>query len=761
MTEGQQRALREIQSLCASMPNDIELVGEPTIVDDRLRLVVSLRIGPIETRQGGLELLEREEFIIRVPPDFPFDYPTVLVAHDRFARFPHVIWSRRICLFRQAADWNPRAGVYGFFDKLRLWLAKAALNEMDPVDLPLEPPHHVTAFSQVPFVVRANAPVVAGESWIGFAQLQGFPNRMELVGWTDLDENWPAGKTPALAVILPEALPLEFPETCAGFFDELAKQNIDRDTALKYLTVAAMLAEPGLPLHLVLGVPMRRSADGELRLHVAVWTISAERAKALRLTIEAEDDPPTLKECRKELAEIVYKYIETDQAVFCRILDDRPEIVIRRDNGRPVSWFAHKRVLLIGCGALGSWIGEIVARADAALIHLIDNGIVEPGILARQNFQLTDIAADKAEALAKRLSTLSRTEVTCTATEAHEFIMEDLQRFNGFDVVIDCTASSIFQMKLERDWRRFSHATPPMISIGIDAEATRCIAVTVPRNSAGGVWDAYLQLQRRLCIAATNGAILNAFYSERAGDRLFQPEPGCSEPTFVGSTADVAGLAASAINLAAQQMFRDQPSGLAFSAPNGKAERLEVDVIELAHLIETNVGNYRIRTASNVYREARAWVQQNNRLRTADHETGGLLWGLWDDAVEIIWVFDASGPPADSKHDPGRFTCGVEGTTTEHVRRMQQTENLCGFVGLWHTHPEMAPVQSGVDIGGMAALVSRVGHNQRRCLMLIFGRAAERGTVAYYVYESHGTTNQAVDLVSVAVGQIDLDERVV
>lgn len=762
MTSGQQRGLLELQRLCAAQPDDIEMIGEPAVYGGQLVVEVSIRIGAIETRNGGLELHEREDFILFVPADFPFQRPSLSVGHDRFAGFPHVIWSHGICLYRQATDWNPRGGLYGFFEKLRLWLARAAVNEMDPLEVALEAPHHVTDLSQAPFIILADAPVAAGEPWIGFAQLVKHANRVELVGWTNLGEDWPSDTIPALAVMLPQALPLEFPKNGEDFFRELGKQQIDRVAVLRYLAWAATLTGPDAEIHIVLGVPMRRAANGDLKPHVAVWTTSQSLAKALRLTLAGQDDPPSITECRAELAELIYKDVAADEIVFCRTFDDRPEIVVARDKGSAAEWFAGKRVLVLGCGALGSWIGETVARAGAAEIHLVDSGLVKPGILARQNFALSDVGSNKAEALAARLRSVSaRTLVAGTGTDAHAYITEDPARFNAFDVVIDCTASAIFQMKLERDWRRLAGATPPVISIGIDAEAKRCIGVSIPRAATGGIWDAFLQLQYRLCVADTNRAVIGAFYGDRAGDRLFQPEPGCSEPTFVGSTADVMLLGAAALNLLIGRHASKVPCGVALSAPSGRSEQVIVDVLELAQLRDVEAGHCRIRTTENIYREARGWVEQNNRLRSAQHETGGLLWGLWDDAVEIIWVFDASGPPADSQHSRERFTCGVAGTAEEHAARQKQTRGLSGFVGMWHTHPQMESQQSAVDVGGMATLVSRIGHNQRRALMLIFGRTATGSTATFYVYESLGAAASNADLVTVASGGHALEVPVV
>ena len=599
MTPGQARALNELQRLQAAAPDSFTILGEPRIVDGRLLVTVSIRLGPIESEPGGLELLEREEFTVHIPQDFPFTYPRLTVEHDRFGGFPHVVWIHTICLYRSATDWNPQDGMYGFFERLRQWLGKAAVNDMDPVDAPLEPPHHVTDISQVPFVVRANAPARPGQFWIGFAQLEKHSNRTELVGWTELAEDWPPDKTAALAIMLPRPLPMEFPERGEDFFRELAKQDIDSAGVIRFLACAAALTPSEEPIHLVLGMPMRRAPDGSPRLHIAVWTTSPEFGRALRLLLQQEGDTARIKEIRKELADTVYGLLKSHKIFWCRILEDRPEIVLRRDRGSPASWFFGKKVLLLGCGALGSWIGEIVARSGAAAIHLVDNAIVKPGLLARQNFQLQDIGADKSQALADRLRSLSA-EIQCEAfpREAHAFIAEDPSRLRSYDVVIDCTASSVLQMKLERDWLRFQRSTPPIISVGIDATARRFIVVTVPANASGGIWDAYVQLKLRLCIANTNRQIIQAFYEESPGRHMLQPEPGCSDPTFAGSTADVAGLAATALNLAVPLVEANPvPSGLAFSAPPPSTSRMPSDVLTLANLEEVRVGHYRIRVA--------------------------------------------------------------------------------------------------------------------------------------------------------------------
>ena len=761
MTPGQERATRELKRIQAADPDAFEVVEGPQEVDGRLVAKVSLRIGPIETREGGLELRDREQFVLSVPPDFPFDYPTLLLDHDRFAHFPHVIWSSWICLYQSHVEWNPADGLYGFFDRLSVWLGRAATNEMDPVEGPLEPPHHVIDASQPSFVIRKDAPVPAGERWLGLAEIETHANRFELIGWNNLTGPWPTGRRPALAIFLPKPLPMEFPKQGSDFFKELTRQELDRDQILRYLAIAAYLTPKGEPLHMVLGIPMRRASDGSLRSHIAVWTLDADSTNSLRVTLPQDTDTDELRTLRRELADALYAAFEHKVITWCRVLEDRAEIVVQRDVGRPIAWFRDKKVLVLGCGALGSWAAEILARARSAVVHLVDNSVVKPGLLVRQNYNLEDIGSSKAKALARRLQAISsHVTVEHFAREAHRFVMEDPARFAKYDVVIDCTASMIFQMKLERDWAALEHHSPPVVSVIIDAKARSALAVVVGRNSSGGLWDAFVRMKYRLCLDGNRQGIVDAFYSENATSDLFQPEPGCSDPTFSGSAADTLSLIATVLNLGISRVATGvRALGIAVSAHSEEDGVGTLDVIELPDFADAKVGDYRVRVSSNVYTQAAAWVRHNSRERSPNHETGGLLWGLWDDAVQAIWVLDASGPPRHSLHDPSHFVCGVQGTREEHERRVASSHGVCGFVGMWHTHPDMPSEQSITDTAGMAQVVSTFAQNRKRAIMIIFGRSGGTPTAGIYVYESEGTVGTA-DVLSVREAQIRLRKRV-
>src|SRR3546814_1156416 len=95
----------------------------------------------------------------------------------------------------------------------------------------------------------------------------------------------------------------------------------------------------------------------------------------------------------------VAKWMVEAKVRWCTVLENRPEIVIRRDIESHTSQLRDKRVLLFGCGALGSAIAECALRAGARSLAVVDNGIVKPGHLVRQRYSDADIGRAKANAL--------------------------------------------------------------------------------------------------------------------------------------------------------------------------------------------------------------------------------------------------------------------------------------------------------------------------------------------------------------------------
>ncbi len=233
------------------------------------------------------------------------------------------------------------------------------------------------------------------------------------------------------------------------------------------------------------------------------------------------------------------------RAHWLQVFDQRPSRTRRRDRSRPVNWLAGKRILLLGCGALGAPIAEHCVRAGAAMLLLVDNGSVNPGILIRQPYRGCDIGRRKAEAMADRLRDVADFAPAIFA-DSGDAIRVKADDLTNFDLVLDATASRAVAQRLER-LRREVSAPPPMIAVMVGHDCEHAIATVALTASSGGGVD----LLRRLSIRERDDRLTSLredLYPSLPRTEPFLPEPGCSDPTFVGSAADLGGLAARLLN---------------------------------------------------------------------------------------------------------------------------------------------------------------------------------------------------------------------
>ena len=77
-----------------------------------------------------------------------------------------------------------------------------------------------------------------------------------------------------------------------------------------------------------------------------------------------------------------------------------------------------------------------------------------------------------------------------------------------------------------------------------------------PRSSPCGCRPLVRRLKLEACRKPALSKVLESFWPRSNLRERFQPEPGCSEPTFVGSNADLAGLSARMLNSVARAIAK-------------------------------------------------------------------------------------------------------------------------------------------------------------------------------------------------------------
>lgn len=756
-TAGQKLAVEQLEAIAAASGGGVRLgrISEPDASEARLRVEISVDCSGIEQLAGGIALRGRERLRISVPEDFPFKQPSVYSSHRRWGGTPHVHWNRLLCLYQATSEWDPQAGMYGLARRIHLWLTRAAAGELDPEDAPLHPPVQYGRTRRL-VVVEANAPDVGDTAWIGFAQLEVRSDlRLDITGW---QEAWPSSAA-ALAILLPRAFAWEYPSQVSDLFDAVTNQGIGRDALDALLVVASHTRPLGEPMHVVVATPMRRGIDGRTRHHVAVWEIEPDMADGLRRAFPRPSDTKEITDVRAELRSAVLDWARASSVRWCVVSENRPEIVIRRDDRSPVpTAFTGKKVVIWGCGAIGGHAAEWITRAGATHITLYDNDIVTPGVLVRQPYVDEDVGGGKALVLAARLREIRPGDDFGVEARVQNVITGPLEApgwHEDADVLIDATASQSVRLKLEAVRRRHAARYTSVVTLLFGHEAERGVAAIAPPEYSGGPEDVLRQTKIECCGDDNLAGFAEEFWPAAPRTEHFQPEPGCSDTTFRGSAVEVAALTGTLLHAVATALVERPREASAHLHALPAAEHAGRDAVSMsfpaALLMPDGVGDYELRLSAHALADIRGWLARNDRAVDPRSETGGVLFGRRDEATRIVWIDSVIGPPPDSVASPQRFDCGTDGVRGAIEERKRRSRGELGYLGMWHTHPRMSAHASITDVSGMLGLVA--SQEEREAVMLIVGGSHGSEELAGYVFNGDQIRSRARRIV------IDIEGR--
>ena len=134
------------------------------------------------------------------------------------------------------------------------------------------------------------------------------------------------------------------------------------------------------------------------------------------------------------------------------------------------------KVALIGCGALGSIIAELLVRGGVSEALFIDHDNLVIGNLVRHTLSGCDIQKNKAEALKERLQTVAPfSKITSYPNKFPTRKKDIIELLDDYDIVIDCTASNEVISCLSLGWWSLEKL---FISAAVGYEAKRLFVFT-------------------------------------------------------------------------------------------------------------------------------------------------------------------------------------------------------------------------------------------------------------------------------------------
>lgn len=501
----------------------------------QLILIVTVDTVSIQREPEGLQLAASEQFEIQVPRT-PVGPPTATVHHDRFVGAPHVLYGRELCLYLDPSrEWDPAGGANAFFNRLWDWLADAAAGSFSARDSLYHAIGGVPAGSEEAEMLALHQEVPERPTlWWG---VRRSPDRV------DVRSSFISDAVPIVYLPLAHPLPYGVGDTIT---DLLARFAFHDDplatTAAQMLQAAATRESAAQGMYLMLGVP---HPVGGAR-HAAAGWIDRDAVDALRAGTDA---------------------VLSAAIKWRRVSDDRPTVSTRRDVGTHAAGFLGATVTLLGCGALGSWFAEFAARAGAARIVLADEAKITRGLLVRQNYAELDVGRSKSEALADRLRAISDDVDVRRLTE---LTAEDaIASFINVDFIVDATANLAASMWLESIVARANTSQAVIAQIATDPSAgSRGIVTVRGTTDARSLPDIDVQVGR-LVVQEPELEGYHAFWRRSAPADQITPVRGCSIPTFRGSAADEAAIAALAASALGRHRGLPVSGAHLFALPGG------------------------------------------------------------------------------------------------------------------------------------------------------------------------------------------------
>ena len=319
--------------------------------------------------------------------------------------------------------------------------------------------------------------------------------------------------------------PYQLPASWGELRQAFREQSIDLDGLLRPLVMASQ--KPGI---LLIGFPIPERVGGpDLRMH---WL-------ALRLPDRSSGRQPGFRN-NEQGRWLGYKQSAIPDGVALQWLGSenwhQNEISVR---GRLGETATHRPALIIGAGAVGSALAEMLARAGIRDLTVIDPDVLEAGNLVRHTLPVSDVGRSKAIGIAERLTDatlharISGIDAAFPPNDA-----ENEERVESASVVIDTTGDDDTIAAMDRFLWNESR-TFISVSLGLHARRLFFFAAngtSFPRDEFTRRLQPWLRLEAE----------------EYELDEMPRDGPGCWHPRYPARIDDVWMMTGAAVKLIEQ-----------------------------------------------------------------------------------------------------------------------------------------------------------------------------------------------------------------
>lgn len=361
----------------------------------------------------------------------------------------------------------------------------------------------------------------------------------------------------------------------------------------------------------------------------------------------------------------------------------------------------NSKILIIGCGALGSTLSEILVRGGLRTIILEDFDSIRGGNLCRANYNLDDTIYQKTERLANRLLTISPfINVISLDTKLNGVDLDKIEDvFNkNVDIIFDCSTDPEVTFILDKIDYKGS-----IFSFGITNNAKSFVSITGKdlTKQSKTIFE-YVENEPPTYIEGT----------------------GCGYPTFEANFNDISTLLNTGLKFI-NDNYSKKNSNESFIIKPDFDDMPRIDIEEYEYYT-CSYNDSSIHISRSVLRKI-----EENITTHYPKEFGGVFIGFKENKNFII-----TNILIPDKYENGK-TVFVRhpGSLNERLKHIHKlTNGKIGYLGEWHSHPDGPTSPSKVDLNAMRNIAKDKNITIDEPLLMI----AQIGSVPYdnelYIY---------------------------
>jgi len=365
------------------------------------------------------------------------------------------------------------------------------------------------------------------------------------------------------------------------------------------------------------------------------------------------------------------------------------------------------KILIIGCGALGSSLAEILVRGGCKSIILEDFDFVKSGNICRSKYNLRDVNLRKIDALKDHLYTISPYVNIYLVPLKMTFYSDLEKRLNEtVDYIFDCSTDpeiTYFLDNLNYNGKIFS------LSITNKAKNLICVSGKDITKMAKNIYDFV-------------GNELPTFFEGT----------GCGYPTFEANFNEINTL----LNVAFENInYQIETDTITDNFIIGK--RIENS------LIKPYIDTYKVftepKTHNLLYLSANSLTKVKDELiKHYPNEFGGVFIGFKND--DVIFISDILIP---DKYENGR-TVFVRhpGSLNEQLSLIfNESQGKISYIGDWHSHPNAPATPSSTDLVAIKEIADSKNVNNSSPILMIIEISKEKFEPKIYIYKDDKLLN--------------------